>query len=189
MEAALRALLPRVIGHLTFDIFTYQGKPDLMRELPSRLRSQASWLPDTWRVIVIVDADREDCTALRRRLDRIAGNAGLTIRTRKPRWQIANRIAIEELEAWYFGDWDAVRAAYPRVPAGTIRQASYRSPDRIRGGTWEAFERVLQAAGYFSGGLQKIAAAREIAAHMDFDRNTSPSFAKLREVLRDVASA
>jgi hypothetical protein len=25
---------------------------------------------------------------------------------------VVNRLAIEELEAWYFGDWEAVRAAY-----------------------------------------------------------------------------
>lgn len=32
-------------------------------------------------------------------------------------WQLVNRIAIEELEAWYFGDWEAVRTAYPRIPS------------------------------------------------------------------------
>ena len=25
-------------------------------------------------------------------------------------WRLVNRIAVEELEAWYFGDWAAVRA-------------------------------------------------------------------------------
>jgi len=189
MEAALRTLLPRVIGDLAFDIFTYQGKPDLLRELPKRLRSQASWLPATWRVIVIVDADDGDCATLRRRLDKIASDAGLTVRSQNTNWQIANRIAIEELEAWYFGDWNAVRTAYPRVPEGIVRKAGYRHSDKIRGGTWEAFERVLQAAGYFAGGLQKIAAAREIAAHMDVARNTSPSFAKLCDILLEASSS
>jgi hypothetical protein len=189
MEAALRTLLPRVIGDLAFDIYTYQGKRDLLRELPKRLRSQASWLPATWRIIVIVDVDNGDCATLRRRLDRIARDAGMTVRGEKAPWQIANRIAIEELEAWYFGDWAAVRAAYPRVPDGIVRQAAYRHPDKIRGGTWEALERVLQVAGYFAGGLQKIAAARDIAAHMDVTVNTSPSFVKLREVLIEAGSS
>ena len=183
MEAALRSMLPRMVGDTNFDIFTYQGKPDLLRELPKRLRSQAKWLPANWRIIVIVDADNENCADLRRRLDQIASDGGMRVRDGKARWQVANRIAIEELEAWYFGDWEAVCAAYPRVRAGIVRQAAHRLPDEIRGGTWEAFERVLQGAGYFPGGLQKIAAAREIAAHMDVAVNTSPSFGKLRELM------
>jgi hypothetical protein len=70
-----------------------------------------------------------------------------------------NRISIEELEAWYFGDWKAVQEAYQGVK-DISKLAAYRNPDTIRGGTWEAFERELQSAGYFTGGLQKIAAAR-----------------------------
>ena len=53
----------------------------------------------------------------------------------------------------------------------------------IRGGTWETFERVLQKAGYFEGGLRKIEAAKTIGPHMVPDRNTSPSFAALRRFL------
>jgi hypothetical protein len=186
MEAALRTLLPRILGKVTFAVYRYQGKPDLLKKLPNRLKSTASWLPARHRVVVVIDADDEDCEALRDKLDKIAEQAGLTVRSgRNHGWQIANRIAIEELEAWYFGDWRAVRAAYPRVP-DISRQAAYRDPDSISGGTWETFERVLQAAGYFKGGLQKIAAARAVAAHMEPARNTSPSFGKLWQVLQDV---
>ena len=59
-------------------------------------------------------------------------------------WQVVNRVAVEELEAWYFGDWEAVRAAYPRVSANTPQRQGLRDPDGIAGGTWEAFERVMQ---------------------------------------------
>ena len=55
-----------------------------------------------------------------------------------------NRIAIEELEAWYFGDWTAVVQAWPRVSANVPAQRGYRDPDAIPGGTWQAFECVLQ---------------------------------------------
>lgn len=82
-----------------------------------------------------------------------------------------------------------MRAAYPRVPASIPSQAPYRAPDAIAGGTWEAFERVLQAAGYFrTGGLRKIEAARAIAEHMVFARNTSPSFRALCQALGEMAS-
>lgn len=101
-------------------------------------------------------------------------------------YAVVNRLAIEELEAWYFGDWDAVRAAYPKAPATIPRKAAYRRPDDIRGGTHEALLRVLPQAGYFSGGLRKIEAARAIAAHMVPSRSTSPSFCVLRDALRDL---
>ena len=69
------------------------------------------------------------------------------------------------------------------MPATIPAKEPYRASDAIRGGTWEAFERVLQQAGYFAGGLRKIDAAREVARHMVPSRNRSPSFGKLREVL------
>ena len=98
-------------------------------------------------------------------------------------WRIANRIVIEELEAWYFGDWEAVRLAYPRVSAGIPRRATYRDPDAIKGGTWEAFERVMKKHGYFTTGLRKVEAAEAIAAHINPDRNGSGSFGVFRSIL------
>ena len=112
METALRALLPRVLGELPFDVYTYQGKRDIMAQLPNRLRALATWLPDTHRIVVIVDRDDDDCTELRATLDDHADAASLRLRSGAAKtWQIVNRIAIEELEAWYFGDWHAVRAS------------------------------------------------------------------------------
>jgi hypothetical protein len=99
-----------------------------------------------------------------------------------------DRIAIEELEAWYFGDWQAVRQAYPKAPASTPAVAAYREPDSIRGGTWEAFERVMQRAGYFAGGLRKIEAARTIAPYMDPARSRSPSFRAFCDVLTEMVA-
>ena len=96
---------------------------------------------------------------------------------------MVNRLAIEELEAWYFGDWSAVKSAYQRVPVNIPRTARYRDPDMITGGTWEAFQRILQRAGYFETGLRKIEAARAIAAHMTPSENTSRSFQSLRTAL------
>ncbi|HUW30965.1 MAG TPA: DUF4276 family protein, partial [Planctomycetota bacterium] len=94
------------------------------------------------------------------------------------------RLAIEELEAWYFGDWEAVRAAYPRLP-GTI-PARYRDPDAVKGGTWEALERLMQKAGYFRGGLRKIELAGMVAPNMDPARNASSSFKAFSAALADM---
>jgi Domain of unknown function (DUF4276) len=184
MEQLLRVLMPRMVGRATFAIHAHQGKHHLMARLSARLRGYARWLPAEACVLVVVDRDDQDCHALKRRLDGAA--AGIRWVTGGPvsgAVRVLNRIAIEELEAWYFGDWAAVRAAYPGVAGNLPRQRGYRDPDLIQGGTWEAFERVLQRAGYFSGGLRKIEAAQTIAKHMDPARNTSPSFRALRDAL------
>lgn len=184
-EAFLMELLPRLIGgQATFNIYPSQGKDDLLRNLPARLKGYAAWLPEQWRVVIIVDRDREECRELKQILEGAAAEARLRTRTGDPaRWQVANRIAIEELEAWYFGDWDAVRAVYPKVPKTIVEKAPYRDPDNIAGGTWEAFERVLQRAGYFSSGLPKTEVARALGARLDPERNRSHSFQVLRDTL------
>jgi hypothetical protein len=74
------------------------------------------------------------------------------------------------------------------VPSTIPDQAKYCDPYGVQGGTWEAFERVLQRAGYFDGGLRKIEAARFIAAGIDPARNRSRSFQSLRTALVEMVS-
>ncbi|MDX2298331.1 MAG: DUF4276 family protein [Xanthomonadaceae bacterium] len=177
MEAFLRGLLPMLLPQdRTFDIHAFRGKDDLLRKLDARLRGYAHWLPHDWRIVVVVDRDEDDCRALKARLDGVARECGLRTDRTRPDWQLVNRIAIEELEAWYFGDWAAVSAAYPRVSSSIPAKQAYRDPDHIAGGTWEAFERTLQRYGYFRAGLPKIEVARAIAAHITPQANRSPSF-------------
>lgn len=188
-EAALSILLPKILGDTTFTLHAHPCKDALLMRLPARLRGYAPWLPDDWCIVVIVDRDGEDCAMLKARLETIAAEAGLATKSkpRRKRFSVVNRLAIEELEAWYFGDWEAVRRAYPKVSAGVPTQAKYRAPDDIKGGTWEAFERVMRDAGYFKTGLRKIEAARAVAEHMDPSCNRSPSFSALRDALVDLA--
>lgn len=186
MEAFLRALLPRLLPQgRTFEVHAFQGKGDLMDKLEARLRGYAAWLPADWRIVVVVDRDDDDCLDLKQRLEAATQQAGLHSRSRagKPSWQLVNRIAVEELEAWYFGDWPAVRAAYPRLPATVPNQQGYRDPDAIAGGTWEAFERILQRRGYFKGGLRKIEAARILGGIIEAQCNRSTSFCRLRDAV------
>ena len=191
MEAFLRALLPRLLPpDRSFDVRVFQGKPDLLRKLENRLRGYAKWLPDDHRIVVMVDRDNDECHALKAQLEEAAGRPGLLTRSRaagRP-WQLVNRVVIEELEAWYFGDWQAVRAAYPRVPAAIPNPAKYRDPDAIVGGTWEAFERTLKRYGYFTTGLRKAEAARAIAAHIDPNRNSSNSFGQFFGALSEAGA-
>ncbi len=122
-----------------------------------------------------------------RSAEQVAAAAGLLTVATAPesrRVNVINRIAVEELEAWFFGDVPALCAAYPRVPASLGQRAKYRRPDAILGGTWEALEHVLQEHGYHSGGLAKVAAATKIAQHMNVDGNCSRSFQVFRDGIR-----
>jgi hypothetical protein len=191
MEAFLRALLPRLLGdRATFNVYPSRGKQDLLRNLPLRLKGYAKFLPATTRVVVVVDRDDDDCRKLKKQLEDAAAAAGLQTRKggRIPTWRVVNRIAIEELEAWYFGDWDAVVHLYPRVSKTLISRAGYRDPDDIAGGTWEAFERVLQKAGYFEAGLSKTEVARELGKLIVPERNRSRSFAVFCEALSEACA-
>jgi hypothetical protein len=179
MEVALEQLLPRLMHDVDYEIRRFQCKDDLLKNLPDRLRAYSSWLPPTWAILVLVDRDDDDCHMLKQTLENMAAAAGLVSKTLAGNgngFQVANRIAIEELEAWFFGDWAAVQAAYPRVPATIPQKAGFRDPDAILGGTWETLERVLKKSGYFKSGLRKMECARTVAQHMDPARNSSKSF-------------
>ena len=190
-EAFLTEILPRLLGNrATFTIHAHQGKRDLLDKLAGRLRGYAKWLPAYARILVLIDRDNDDCKALKQQLDQISTSAGLLTRNTSGElgWQLVNRLAIEELEAWYFGEWTGVQKAYPRVPTTVPNRAAYREPDNILGGTWEALERILKRGGYFSGGLRKMEAAVAIGKHLELALSKSPSFNKFRDALLDAVS-
>jgi hypothetical protein len=184
-EAALKNLVPKILGEeVTFQIHPYQGKQNLLRKLPDRLKGYKKWLPDDWRIVVLIDTDRQDCKLLKHQLEEIASNAGLITKSAAPSdrsFQVLNRLAIEELEAWFFGDVEAIATAYPGVSPKIAQKERFRNPDAITGGTWEALEKLLQSKGYHRGGLEKVNAARQISQHMNPDCNRCKSF----EVFRD----
>ena len=188
MEAFLRGWLPRFLPETcTFGIYAYSGKNALLRKLGNRLQGYAAWMPAEYRIVVVVDRDNDDCHELKSRLENICAGAGLRSRSvnGSSAWQVVTRIAIEELEAWYFGDWQAVQSAYPDVSPNIPSQAPYRDPDAIAGGTWEKFERVLQRHGYFRQGLAKVQAATEIGKHIVPQNTRSHSFSVFRDAISE----
>ena len=190
-EAALSSIVPKILGHeVSFAIHPHQGKQDLLKKLPGILTGYKAWLPEDWRIVVMIDADEEDCKKLKAKLEGISRNTGLLTKSTTSRgsnFQVLNRLAIEELEAWFFGDVEALHAAYPRIPLSLAKRAKYRDPDAIKGGTWEALERVFKRTGYYPSGLAKITAAREISAYMEPSHNRSRSFQVFREGLLALA--
>ena len=191
MQVFLDVLLPRLVPNVDIRVRSFDGKRNLLGKLEARLRAYRHSLRPDERIMVLIDRDEQDCRALKQSLEDIARRAGLTTRTNPGAsgWQVVTRIVIKELEAWYFGDWEAVRAAYPRVSAKVPRQPTYRDPDAIVGPTARTMERFLREAEYFPDGVRKSELARTIAAHMDPSRNTSRSFQVFRDVLREMATA
>lgn len=189
MEAALQQIVPRIVrDQATFAIHVMRGKPFLMKELPNRLKGYSKWLPADWRIVVLVDRDAQDCYRLKKQLEAMCHQAGLISKSSSnlsQHVQVINRIVVEELEAWFFGDIPALRAAYPRVPDISGKQ-QFRNPDEIAGGTWETLERLLLRAGYYKGGLPKIEVARMVAQHMEPSRNNSKSFQVFHRALVDL---
>lgn len=188
-EAALHELVPKILGlEIAFSIYPHQGKRDLLKKLPSRLRAYRRWLPADWGIAVLIDADRKDCREQKVVLEELALREGFLTRTAagEQRFQVLNRLAVEELEAWFFGDAEALCAAYPGIPPTLGERARYRNPDEIPH-TWEALERELQRAGHHRAGLGKIKAAREISERMEPVRNRSRSFQAFRDGLIDLA--
>lgn len=178
-EEALKTLLPKIVPGVGFRIVPFNGKNDLLRKLPARLRDYTYyWAEAGLRIVVLLDRDDDDCAELKSRLVEIAREAGL------PAEATLFRIVIEELEAWFLGDVPALHAAYPKVPPSLGSQTKFRDPESIAGGAWEGLEHVLQKHGYHSKGLQKVRAASEIAPHMDIENNRSKSFQVFRDGLR-----
>ena len=177
-ERVLDNLLPKIImGEHTYRCIRFQGKKDLLNKLPLELKGYAKWIPIDYRIVVLVDRDRDDCIELKNSLNEIAKTAGLKVKTGTDAgsFQVLSRVAVEEIEAWFFGDADAMRLAYPKLSKNFEMKAKYRIPDSIQN-TWESMESLLQRGGYFKTGLRKTEAAYEISKNMEPLKNRSKSF-------------
>ncbi|WP_223163427.1 DUF4276 family protein [Methylococcus geothermalis] len=180
MEEALRHLLPKIIGNRTgWKVINMRSKGRLMKELPDRLRGYKRRMDggEEIKVIVLIDRDNDNCHDLKRQLEDMARNAGLQTKTAAgtggAAFQVVNRIAIEELEAWFIGDTTALQCAFTSL-RGIRFPNSFNNPDN--GGTWERLHHFLKQNGIYRNSFPKIAAARNIAKHMDPRRNRSRSF-------------
>jgi len=183
----MHAILPGLLGGTTtFAVYPFQGKQNLLSKLENRLRGYAGWIPEAWRILVVVDRDSNNCLDLKKTLVTAAQSVKLRTRSSaRQDWNVLFGIAIEELEAWYFGEWNAVCKAYPRVNRNAVRSSRFRNCDQIAGGTWEAFEQVLQRAGYFTGGLRKIEAARRIGKYFNGASCSSPSYKYVESAIKE----
>jgi hypothetical protein len=186
MKKLLDLVLPGWLGSTVIvRVRAFQGKSDLLKNLPSRLAGYATTLrraPRT-RVLVVVDRDNDKCLDLKQTIETMATKAGLAVRGSGRAPVVLVRIVVRELENWYFGDWKAVRAAFPKVkgdPPGRYRA----NADVAHSKTWEALRSQLAKAGVHVD--SKVKCAECIAPFLDPDRNSSASFQTFLQGTREL---
>ena len=192
-EAAfLRGWFPRFLPRHALTVIQHRGKgrlpgepssrPDPRREglldqLPAKLRAYGRVLdPATDRILVFLDLDDDDCGELKERLLR-------TLEDCDPRPFVLFRIAIEETEAFYLGDPQAIKKAFPQA---NLRKLRSYVQDSICG-TWEIFRDIVGARGE-----DKVRWAELMAPHLGVEwrgraANPSPSFRQFCLALRRLA--
>ncbi len=99
LESALTQILPKILpSTVTFKIHAFRGKYDLICKLPNRLKGYQAWLPPDWKIVILIDEDREDCLKLKNKLEDIAILAGLITKSsgqKNKYFQVLNRIVVE----------------------------------------------------------------------------------------------
>ena len=69
-EAFLQGLLPRLMPvGTTWNLIVFQGKTDLLGNRERRLKGYKSWMPEDWKIVVLIDEDRTNCRALKVRME------------------------------------------------------------------------------------------------------------------------
>ena len=167
----------RLTEHVQFAIYPHQGKGDrpanmlarpdpkrrgLLDQLPAKLRAWAKEAQDfDTRVVVLVDADDEDCKELKSYLLSLKPAPEKTL----------FRIAVEELESWFLADVEAITRAFPSAKIARLPKGR---PDRVIGAA-EALARALDVEAAKVTGRDKARWAERIAPHLDLDEPQSPS--------------
>jgi len=145
MKVLLEGLLPRLFPGLAILCIAHEGKQDLEKSIPRKLRA---WYVPEDVFVVVRDNDGGDCRALKQHLVEEVKAAG--------RADTLVRIACQELEAWYFGDPDALATAYDRDDLRSLAaKAPYRDPDGIQQPASKLAELI--------DGFQKLSGARALA--------------------------
>jgi len=203
-KKALDILTPKILGDThTFIVRPYKGighipknmkdagnaaKRILLETLPKLLRGYGrtfyGYKDYRAAVILVCDLDNKCLKAFRQNLFEI-----LNACSPKPETRFC--IAIEEGEAWFLGDLNAVTRAYPKAKMTVLN--SYEN-DSICG-TWEKLadavyaggSQAVTARGWQAVGAEKSKWAETIAPEMDITNNQSPSFCYFRDKLQALA--
>lgn len=104
IKNVLEELLPKLIPpEISYICISHQGKQDLAKSIPIKLKAFNKSSPNT-KFIIVHDQDSHDCQKLKKDLREICQNASDA--------QVLIRIICHELESWFLGDLAAVAKAY-----------------------------------------------------------------------------
>jgi len=169
-EASFKLMTDYIVPQLlpegvNFRVYTHQGKQDLEKALESTV-PRISRMPGS-HILITRDKDTADCRHLKNKL--------LKLIEEKCQCPYLVRIICHELECWYLGDLQAIKAAYPRfAPDKHINSSVFRNVDNIQ----NAPEKILNIVPELNKReyLPKLEFSRKVAAHLSVKRNTSTSF-------------
>ena len=123
MRFLLQGMLPRLFPDLLFQCVPHEGKQDLEKSIPRKLRA---WREPGVRFVVVRDQDSADCRRVKADLVQLCDES------RRPDALV--RVVCQELEAWYIGEPDALRVAFPEARASALAelgQRRFRDPDAV----------------------------------------------------------
>lgn len=70
MEAFLTALLPNVLPeNVPYEIRPFNGKHDMLKKLENRLLVYSGWIPEEYRIFILIDKDSDDCQQLKQKIE------------------------------------------------------------------------------------------------------------------------
>ncbi len=157
MKVLLDGLLPRLFPGLPFLCVPHEGKQDLEKSIPRKLRA---WREPGVRFVVVRDNDGADCRAVKQNLVQLTLAGG--------RADTLVRIACQELESWYFGAPHALANAFERPNLRRLAdKARFRDSDAIDQPARALAEQVEE--------FQKVSGARRMAQALTRE-NRSRSF-------------
>lgn len=163
MKVLLDGLLPRLVPGLQFLCVPHEGKQDLEKSVPKKLRA---WREPGVCFVVLRDNDGGDCRELKDRLVTLCRHSG--------REDSLVRIACQELEAWYLGEPAALADVFGNEQLRNMgSKARYRDPDAVVRPS-EEIEKLVPE-------FQKVSGARRMAKRLSREGNSSRSFQVLIE--------
>jgi Domain of unknown function (DUF4276) len=168
MESVLKKL---GMTSSAFRVIPHQGNGELKRKLHKSLRA---WRDAETRFLIMRDNDGGDCRDRKAELLKIISHEGKLAQARV-------RIVCQELEAWYLGDEEALRAA------DFIGQKGRASPSVMKRDP-DSVEKPSKHVGRMRPDHKKIMAAQKIAPFLNPVRNRSKSFQNTVKAIRFLMS-
>ncbi|MCG8642396.1 MAG: DUF4276 family protein [Desulfobacterales bacterium] len=203
-EIALNILIQKIISvKNTYTIHSYKGigrlpkglKPGsdpqkriLLDQLPKLIRGYGKTFQGyhdySAVVIIVLDLDDKDLNSFETELNEV-------VNTCNPKPETYFCFAIEEGEAWFLGDMNAIKMAYPNAKDSVLN--TYEN-DSICG-TWEKLADAifpggsisLKKQGWMKIGKTKSEWAERITPSLDIENNQSPSFHYFKNKLLELA--